>query len=78
MYKRNVWTSRLRALLLAGLLTVSPAASAISREGGFSISEWLQRIVSSILTMTSLTEDDEQCTCGGGNPDCGALHIPGG
>lgn len=75
MYKPNQWASRVRALLLVGCLCVAPAASAVTRDGGFSFFTWLQRVVTSILTTSNLTE----CTCDTtGAESCGSLHIPGG
>jgi len=74
MYQVDNSRNRLRALILAGVLTLSPTASALSPDGGFSLSDWLQQIISSIF-MTSATEDGDG---GGMDPDGGSIHTPGG
>jgi hypothetical protein len=79
MYERTRWTTGLRALVLAGLLTASPIASAVTRDGGFSFAAWLQRLFTSIVTKASITQTDQPCTCDtNGASACGSLHIPGG
>lgn len=78
MYVSSKPKARLRALALAGLLSTAPVASAVTAEGGFSLSAWLQQFLTSIFTTSSITEDVESCTCGGANPDCGSIHLPGG